>query len=52
MLFVTGYADMTLEGNDQLDQHMDLLGKPYSLKDLLSRVQALLQATQARTPAA
>lgn len=52
VLFVTGYADMTLEGKDQLDQHMDLLGKPYSLKDLLSRVQALLQATQARTPAA
>ena len=52
VLFVTGYADMTLEGKDQLDQHMDLLGKPYSLKDLLSRVQALLQATQAQPPAA
>ncbi len=45
VLFVTGYAELTLEGEDRLDQRMDLLGKPYSLKELLGRVHGLLHST-------
>ncbi|KTT72462.1 ATP-binding protein [Sphingomonas endophytica] len=42
VLFITGYAENAVIGNGQLEPHMALLTKPFSMEGLAGKVRALL----------
>lgn len=49
VLFITGYAENAVFGNDTLAQGMEVLTKPFTIEALASRVRSLLQ--EGRAPA-
>ena len=44
VLFITGYADGALVGNNLLDHRMQVMTKPFKLDTLIARVQEIIQA--------
>ncbi|MDR6788212.1 signal transduction histidine kinase [Sphingomonas sp. BE138] len=42
VLFITGYAENAVIGNGQLDPHVALLTKPFTMEGLAAKVRALL----------
>ncbi len=46
VLFITGYAENAVIGSGQLDPHVALLTKPFTMEGLASKVRALLADVQ------
>jgi PAS domain S-box-containing protein len=42
ILFITGYAEISVLHNDQLDSGMSVMTKPFLINDIKTRIQALL----------
>ena len=45
VLFITGYAETAVMGNDQLEAGMFLLTKPFAMETLAARIRAILTDT-------
>jgi len=44
MLFVTGYTRNAVVQNGKLDEGVDLIGKPFSLEALATKIRSVLEA--------